>query len=152
MNLIGSRLHSPCEIVNARSTESNAVLIRTRGTSERLSVRFTRANEAEEDGQLAEVAVGDVGLALPLERPDVAAQAVALDARVDVAAVRPAPAERPRVFLEPGPVQGHRRRVARRGIQRDPAPAPELAAEERPAQVQQLGHAVLHAERRLDLG
>ena len=91
MNLIGSNVVWPCAIVNTTSAESNAVLPGVRGRSGLTMFMLAKVlialDQAEDGGKLAQVSLGDVGLAAAVEVPDVAALAVDLELGVDVAAV-----------------------------------------------------------------
>ena len=86
---------TPCWIVNATSAESNAVFAWARALAS--GARFMLGNgelraEARRSigGQLAQVSLADMGLAVAVEVPDVAAQTADVDSCIDLAAVRSA--------------------------------------------------------------
>ena len=107
--------------------------------------------QGEEAGELAEVALGDVRLALALEGPQVVAQTVEVELAGDLAAEPLAAGERPGIALKVGAMQLERGVVAGRAVEADLETADDLAAEQAAADVAQRGEALLDVQGRFQL-
>src|SRR5271165_2676144 len=119
---------------------------------EQRQVAVQEVDEPQRDGQLAQVSLGDVCLALALDAADVVAQAAQIDRGVQRAAVRLPAGERPGIFLELCTGKSQRSAILRGGIETDRAAALQITSEQFSPQAVEPGRSALEVKGRFDVG